>query len=107
MSIDLLWFNLREILVNIYEDPKDTAINTLSLMVMSLLLAGNVQLPALAVWAPVDAQVTSIVRRFERFLSNPKISVRQYFAPFVLAMYISLGTNTAYLLIDCTKSGPG
>lgn len=107
MSINLLWFNLREILFNIYEEPKDAAINTLSLMVTSLLLAGNVQLPALAMWAPLDAQITSIVRRFERFLSNPKISVREYFAPFVLAMHISLGSSVAYLVIDCTKSGPG
>ena len=75
-------------------------------MVMALLLAGHVQLPLLALWVPIDIQVTSIVRRFERFLSNSKVNVRKYFKPFIVAMQASLGHECAYIVIDCTKSGP-
>ena len=106
MEINALWQRISSILFYIYEDPKDATIQTLSMMVLGLLLAGSVQLPLIASWVPADIQLTSIVRRFERFLSDPSVDVREYFLPFVVAMHISLGCQIAYLVIDCTKSGP-
>ena len=107
MEIRGLWRQIGMILLKIYEEPKDVAIQTLSMLIMGLLLGGSVQLPAMAVWVPLEIQLTSIVRRFERFFSDPELDIRRYFAPFVIAMYVTLGSQIAYLIIDCTKAGSG
>jgi hypothetical protein len=55
---------------------------------------------------PVPIKLTSLVRRLERFVANAQVQVEQLFAPFIYAMVASLGNQTAYLIIDCTKAGP-
>jgi len=46
-------------------------LTTLALMVSGLLLGRSVQLWEIAVWIPWDIQLTSGVRRLERWLANP------------------------------------
>lgn len=56
-------------------------------------------------WVPLAIQLTSSVRRFERFVADEQVDVRRYFKPFAAAMQLSLGHETADLVIDCTQAG--
>lgn len=80
-------------------------ITTLAMMLTGLFLGRHVQLWQIALWVPVNILLPSIVRRFERWLANPAVELSKFFAPFVDAMRVSLGNETAYLLIDCTQAG--
>jgi len=78
---------------------------TLALMVTGLFLGRNVQFWELALWMPTPIQLTSAVRRFERFVADPAVDAIALFEPFVLAMQASLGNETVYLILDCTQAG--
>jgi len=80
-------------------------IQTLALMLGGLFLGRHVQLWELALWAPLPIQLTSLVRRFERFLADPQVEVRQWFRPFVDSMQQMLSHEVAYVIIDCTQAG--
>lgn len=80
-------------------------LNTLAMMVTGLFLGRHVQLWEIALWVPLPIQLTSIVRRFERFIADPQVVVAVFFKPFVLACMATLGNETAYLIIDCTQAG--
>jgi len=84
----------------------DHLLNTLAIMVTGLFLGRHVQLWEIAIWAPQPVQLTSIVRRLERFLADPRVDVGVFFKPLVLASIATLGNETAYLVIDCTQAGP-
>lgn len=81
-------------------------IKTLAMMITGMILGPHVQLFAIAMCVPLMIKLPSLVRRFERFVADDRIEVEKYFEPFVRAMIISLGNETAYLLIDCTQAGP-
>jgi hypothetical protein len=85
--------------------PKKLVV-TLALLLTGVFLGRHVQLWQIALWAPVPIQLTSLVRRFERWVANDRVDIAKFFKPFVLAMQASLGHRTAYLLIDCTQAGP-
>ena len=78
---------------------------TLALMVTGIILSPHVQLWGIALNLPFEGKLHSLVRQFERFVANNRVDVRKYFEPFVQAMILSLGNETAYLIMDCTKSG--
>jgi hypothetical protein len=80
--------------------------DTLALLVSGLILGRSVQLWEIAVWIPWDIQLTSGVRRLERWLADPQVKVADLFAPFVRAMQKTLGNETVYLILDCTQVGP-
>ncbi len=81
-------------------------IKVLAMMITGMILGPHVQLFAIAMCVPLLIKLPSIVRRFERFVADDRVEVEKYFEPFVQAMIISLGNETAYLLIDCTQAGP-
>ena len=91
-----LWQQISSMLFYLYEEPKDATIQTLSMMVLGLLLAGSVQLPLIASWVPADIQLTSIVRRFERFLSDPSVNIRQSPKGRRSALFFALCVSNAY-----------
>lgn len=96
----------KELLGNLYEEPESPLVKTLAMMVTGVLLGRHVQLWMIAVWLAFPIQLTSQVRRFERFLADERVDVKKYFKPFVYAMYIALGHEIAYVVLDCTKAGP-
>jgi hypothetical protein len=98
----------RDFLQSIYADKniEPIYIKTLAMLITGMLLGPHVQLFAIAMCVPLLIKLPSLVRRFERFVANEQIEVERYFEPFVQAMLISLGNETAYLLIDCTQAGP-
>jgi len=68
---------------------------TLAMMVTGVLLGPHVQLFAIAMCVPCDVKLTSIVRRFERFVADERVDVQVFFAPFVRAMQL-IGLWTIY-----------
>lgn len=96
----------KELLESIYEEVDNPLVQTLAMLVTGLLLGRHVQLWMLAIWLPFPIQLTSQVRRFERFLADERVDVKKYFEPFVWAMHTSLGNEVAYILLDCTQAGP-
>lgn len=106
MPNDKLYQHIRDLLHSLYkEPPADHLMVTLAMMTTGLFLGHHVQLWQIALWVPLDIQLTSLVRRFERFVADPTVDVAQFFRPFVVAMITSLGNETAYLIIDCTQAG--
>jgi hypothetical protein len=100
-----LFLQVRDLLHHVHEEPENHLLVTLALMVSGLFLGRNVQFWELALWMPLPIQLTSAVRRFERFVADPAVDVVALFEPFVLAMQASLGAETAYLILDCTQAG--
>lgn len=102
---ELYEFN-RNLLEGIYELPGNKQVKTLAQMLTGVIVGQHVQLWMIAAYLPFGIQLLSIVRRFERFLANPRIEPKAYFEPFVLAMHEALGQEIAYVVLDCTKAGP-
>lgn len=109
MTNQALYLWTKSYLLTLFPDhktkQKQKPIKTLSMMVSGILLGPHIQLFAIAMCTPLDIQLLSIVRRFERFVADDRINVKVFFKPFVIAMSECLGNETAYLLIDCTQVG--
>ena len=106
-SNQALYLWVRDFLQDLYADKNiaNIYIKTLAMLITGMILGPHVQLFAIAMCVPLMIKLPSIVRRFERFVADEQVEVEQYFEPFVRAMIISLGNETAYLLIDCTQAG--
>lgn len=100
-----LYSQVKTMLHHLHHGPDHHLLNTLAMMVTGLFLGRHVQLWEIALWVPLPIQLTSIVRRFERFIADSRVDVTVYFEPFVRAMYTCLGNETAYVIIDCTQAG--
>jgi hypothetical protein len=100
-----LYGHVKNLLHRWHKDPDNFLLNTLAMMVTGLFLGRHVQLWEIALWVPVPIQLTSLVRRFERFVADPRVKVAAFFHPFVLASIACLGNETAYLILDCTQAG--
>jgi len=101
-----LYVFTKALIENHHEKPKNKLTKPLAMMVTGLILGQHVQLWMIAVWLPMNTQLTSTVRRFERFLADERVNVQDYFEPFVWAMHDSLGYEIAYVILDCTHAGP-
>jgi len=106
MPAEQLFLHVRGWICGRHKKPVNHVLETLALMVSGLILGRSAQLWEIAVWIPWDIQLTSGVRRFERWLADPHVKVADLFAPFVLAMQATLGDETVYLILDCTQVGP-
>jgi hypothetical protein len=100
-----LFLHVRGLICGHHKTPVNHVLETLALLVSGLLLGRSAQLWEIAVWIPWDLQLTSGVRRFERWLADPQVKVAELFAPFVRAMQATLGHETVYLILDCTQVG--
>ena len=67
-----LFLTIKDLLHRLYEEPDNTLVVTLALLVTGVFLGRHVQLWQIALWVPLPIQLTSIVRRFERFGSRPQ-----------------------------------
>jgi len=100
-----LYQQVKNLLYGWHKQPDNHLLNTLAMMVTGLFLGHHVQLWEIALWVPLPIQLSSIVRRFERFVADPAVKVAAFFHPFVLASIACLGNETAYVIIDCTQAG--
>jgi len=100
-----LYGHVKNLLYAWHKDPDNHLFKTLAMMVTGLFLGRHAQLWEIALWVPLPIQLTSLVRRFERFVADPRVKVAAFFHPFVLAGITCLGNETAYLILDCTQAG--
>ena len=100
-----LYLQVKNLLYTWHQEPDNHLLKTLAMMVTGLFLGRHVQLWEIALWVPLPIQLTSLVRRFERFVADPRVKVAAFFHPFVLAGISCLGNETAYLILDCTQAG--
>jgi hypothetical protein len=101
-----LFLHVRGWICGQHKKPVNHVLETLALMVSGLILGRSAPLWEIAVWIPWDIQLTSGVRRFERWLADPHVKVADLFAPFVWAMQAPLSNETVYLILACTQVGP-
>ena len=78
----------------------------LSLMVMALVSSQDSHLSSLAEVIPSAATDLSIEQRLRRWLKNPAIEVRAWYAPFVQAALQLYASPMHYLVLDSTQYGP-
>lgn len=78
---------------------------TLSALICGIIGSRKVQLPAIATAAPGTAKRQSRITCFERWLKNKKITVEQYYLPFVCALLASLPEGPLLLVIDASQVG--
>jgi hypothetical protein len=79
-------------------------LHTLAWMVVGLIQAGSVSLPA---WVPFVSgrarYAQSTQRRFARWLQNPRVEVHPVYAPLSQQALAEWGKHTVYLALDTTR----
>lgn len=110
LSNQQLYIEMKTLLQRAYlgqnQTVADHLLKTLAMMVTGVILGPHVQLYAIAMGVPLPIKLPSIVRRFSRFVADKRVDVHLLFAPFVYAMQATLGNETVYLIMDCSKVGP-
>jgi len=60
---------------------------------MGMFQSRSVQLNLVARKTPVRAKKLSLVKRFERFLNNPAVRVREWYHPFAEGLLAAAGVD--------------
>ncbi len=99
-----LYRSLYERLIALWPEAVDSRLTNLVYLMMGIFLTQKVQTGLIANQIPLRAKRMSIIRRLERFLNNPAVRVRAWYAPtarWLLQAAASSGHIT--LIIDGTK----
>jgi hypothetical protein len=85
-------------------DDCRTRLANLLWMMSGMFLSGSVQLNHIARKTPLRAKKLSTVKRFSRFLDNPRVRTRVWYDPFARWMLQSAGSGgQVHLIIDATR----
>ena len=104
MPIPHLYRSLHNHLLQRIPDPCDTRLTNLIYLMMGMFLAGSVQLPKIARKLPLRQQKLSVVKRLSRFLDNPAVRPRKWYAPIARQLLLDAGqSGEIRLIIDCSK----
>ena len=104
LPISHLYRSLHRYLMQQIPDDCDTRLANLIYLMMGIFQAKSVQLPLVARTTAIRADKWSIVKRFERFLKNPAVGVRDWYRPFAEPVLRSAASGgTVHLIIDATK----
>jgi hypothetical protein len=104
LAIPELYRSLHTYLLQRIPDDCDTRLTNLILLMMGMFQSGSVQLNLIARKTPVRAQKLSLVKRFERFLKNPAVRVREWYHPFASGLVAAAGTaGQVHLILDTTQ----
>ncbi len=100
---------LRDALLQLYPSTL-TARQSRHLITLAALISGIVgsrqtHLPAIASKLPDHAKRESRVKRFQRWLTNPRVTAEHYFLPFAHALIASLAHCPLALVIDGSTVG--
>jgi hypothetical protein len=82
---------------------------TLALLICGIIGAGHTQLPEISACSPEDSKPESRVKKFKRWLTNPKVTPEDYWLPFAKALVAKLSQhkNEITLVIDGSVVGRG
>lgn len=104
VPISQLYGSLHRYLLQQIPDDCDTRLTNLIYLLMGILKAGSVQLPLIARQLPLRAHKWRIVKRFERFLQSPAVTVRAWYAPYAKVLLASAGSGgKVHVILDATK----
>lgn len=90
---------------NLHPDERVTRVRNLALLVAGLYLAGKVHLARIAEVWHVPGRIPSLVNRLRRFLSNPRVFVRDYYQPVAESLIHVFDGLPIRLILDTTKIG--
>lgn len=82
-----------------------TRIRNMALLIIGLHLSRSIHLSLVVRKWPVSSKELSLVNRLRRFLSNPRLNVRQWYHPIAVHLIQSFADKRVRLVIDCTKVG--
>lgn len=88
-------------------EERITRLRNLALLVTGLYLARKVHLALIADEWHVPGRTPSLVNRLRRFLSNPRVSVRDYYRPVAESLVGTFRGLPIRLVMDTTKLGFG
>ena len=86
-------------------DERITRLRNLALLVTGLYLARKVHLSLIADEWHLPGRTPSLVNRLRRFLSNPRVSVRDYYQPVAESLINTFRGLPIRLIMDTTKLG--
>ena len=92
------------------EEPKRNVarhLNTLAWMISGIVGSKRTNYPEIAKKAPDGNKPTSREKRFSRWVTNERVDYETYFAPFALALLLSLADQPLVLAIDGSEVGRG
>jgi hypothetical protein len=82
-------------------------LNTLVWMISGIVGSKRTNYPAIAKKAPDGNKPPSREKRFSRWVSNERVDFESYFAPFAVALLLSLANGPLVLAIDGSEVGRG
>ncbi len=103
-SLPQLYSSLQQFIGQTLADQCRTRIANLLWVMSGIFLARSVHLEHMARKTPLRAKKLSTVKRFSRFLDNPKVEARAWCEPFARHLLQSAGSGgQVHLIIDVTK----
>ena len=84
---------------------RSTRIRNMALFLTGLYLSGKPQLSKIVRTWPLRGKLPSLTNRLWRFLNNPKLEVRSWYAPLAEEIIKRLPTGAVTLVVDSTKVG--
>jgi hypothetical protein len=104
MPIPEMYRSLHSYLLQQIPDDCNSRLTNLILLMMGMFQARSVQLHLVVRKTPVRAKKLSLVKRFERFLKNKAVRVREWYYPFALGLVQAAGAaGQVHLILDTTK----
>jgi hypothetical protein len=82
-------------------------LRTFAALVCGIVGSKKVYLPAIAGKSPDKSKRESRIKRFARFLQNPKVTTEDFFVPYVHALIASLPPGPLTLVMDGSQIGRG
>jgi hypothetical protein len=82
-------------------------LNTLAWLVSGIVGSQRTNYRAIAKKAPDGSKVESRIKRYSRWVNNDRIDFEPYFAPYALALLVSLASRPLALVIDGSCVGKG
>jgi hypothetical protein len=109
MSVNQLYLTWQSRISQLRADERITRTRNMAWLIVGIFLSRAVHLSRVAGKIPSRADLLSAVRRLSRFLDNPSIRVREWYAPIARDWldYIGRTTKEIRLIADGTKIGFG
>lgn len=109
MSINRLYSTWFAQIEQLRPEERITRQRTLAWLLVGIYQSKSVYLSKIAMKIPGKANLVSITRRLSRFLSNPKMRVREWYEPIARGLIQSMASSVGEirLIVDGTKIGFG
>lgn len=104
LAIPQLYRSIHGYLLQQIPDACDSRLTNMIYLMMGIFSGRSVQLNLLVRKLPIQAKKLSRVRRLSRFLDNPAVQVRRWYAPFAKALLEAAAVSgQVRLIIDASK----